>query len=79
MRQEIKFLERESKGKLGLKIKCKLSKSNERRRVKRKGLKTVIEELGQRKLAKSAKVRRYEQRIEQFMQNRIFAFDQKNI
>ena len=33
-----------------------------------KGLKTVIEELKQRMLAKSAKVKRYEQRIEQFRQ-----------
>ena len=32
-------------------------------RVKRKGLKTVIEELKQRMLAKSAKVKRCEQRI----------------
>ena len=30
-------------------------------------------------LAKSAKVKRYEQRIEQFRQNRIFEFDQKKI
>ena len=47
--------------------------------VKSKGLKTVIEELKQRMLAKSAKIRRYEQRIEQFRQNRIFDFDQKKI
>ena len=40
---------------------------------------TVIEELKQRMLAKSAKIRRYEQRIEQFRQNRIFDFDQKKI
>ena len=30
-------------------------------------------------LAKSAKIRRYEQRIEQFRQNKIFDFDQKDI
>ena len=30
-------------------------------------------------LAKSAKVRRYQQRTEQFRQNRIFDFDQKNM
>ena len=77
LRQEIKFLERESKGKLGLKIKCKLSKLNERCRVKRKGL--MIQELKQRMLAKSAKIRRYEQGTEQFRQNRIFDFDQKNM
>ena len=51
----------------------------EKYRVKRKGLKTVIEELKQRMLAKNAKVKRYEQRIEQFRQNRIFDLDQKKI
>ena len=44
----------------------------EKYRVKRKGLKTVIEELKQRMLEKSTKVKRYDQRIEQFRQNRIF-------
>ena len=39
--------------------------------------KTQIEELKQRMLAKSAKVRRYQQIIERFIQNRIFDFDQK--
>ena len=48
-------------------------------RVKRKGLKTLIEELKQRMLAKSAKVKRYEQRIKQFRQNRIFDLHQKKI
>ena len=42
-------------------------------------IKTVIEELKQRMLAKSAKVKRYEHRIEQFRQNRIFDLDQKKI
>ena len=45
----------------------------------KKGLKTVIEELKQKMLAKSAKVKRYEQRIEQFRQNRIFDLDQNKI
>ena len=63
LRQEVNFLEKEVKGELGLKKKCKLSELNERYRVKRKGLKTVIEELKQRVLAKSTKVRRYQQRI----------------
>ena len=56
-----------------------MSELNERYRVKRKGLKTVIEELKQRLLTKSAKVGRYQQRIEQFRQNGIFDFDQKNM
>ena len=79
LKQEVNFLEREVKGELGLKKKRKLSELNERYRVKRKGLKTVIEELKQIILVKSAKVRRYKQRIEQFRQNRIFHFDQKQI
>ena len=65
MRQEVNFLEREIKGKLELKKKnLKLSKLNERYRVKRRKLKTVIEELKQRMLVKSAKIRRYQQKIE---------------
>ena len=43
-------MEREIKTKLGLKRKRKLSELNERYRVKRDGLKTVIEELKQRML-----------------------------
>ena len=50
----------------------------EKYRVKKKRLKTVVEELKQR-LAKSATVKRYEQRVEQFKQNRIFDLDQKKI
>ena len=52
---------------------------NERYGVKSKGLKlkTVIEESNQRMLAKSAKIRRYEQRSEQLRQNRIYDFDQR--
>ena len=45
----------------------------------RKGLKTVVEELKQSMLAKSANMKRYEQRIEQYRQNRIFDLDQKKI
>ena len=51
----------------------------EKHRVKKKGLKTVIEELKQRMLAKSTKVKRYQQRLEQFRQNRVFDLDQKKI
>ena len=51
----------------------------EKYRTKKKRLKTVTEELKQRMLAKSAKVKRYEQRTDQFRQNRIFDLDQKKI
>ena len=79
LRQEINILNRVVKRELGLKKKRKLSELNERYRVKRKRLQTVTEGLKQRMLAKSAKVRRYQQRIEQFRQNRIFDFDQKKV
>ena len=79
LRQELKFLERESKVELRLKKKRKLSELNERCRVKRKGLNTVIEEMNQRMFAKSSRVRRYEQRSEQLRQSRIFDFNQKKI
>ena len=67
------------KGKVGSKKKQKMKELYEKYRVKRKGLKTVTEELKQRMLAKSTKVKRYQQRIEQFRQNRIFDRDQKKI
>ena len=70
---------RDLKGELGSKKKQKMKELYEKYRVKKKGLKTVIEELKQRMLAKSAKVKRYEQRIEQFRQKRIFDLDQKKI
>lgn len=62
-----------------MKKKHKLSELNERFRVKKKGLSTVIEELKLWKLAKSAKVKRHEERIEQLRQNRIFDFDLKKL
>ena len=51
----------------------------EKYRVKRKGLTTVIEELKQRILAKSAKISRCEQRIQQYRINRLFKVDQKKV
>ena len=68
---------RDLKGELGSKKKQKMKQLYEKYRVKRKGLKAVIEELKERMLAKSAKVKRYKQRIEQFRQNRLFDIDQK--
>ena len=52
-------------GEMGSKKKQKMKELYEKYRVKKKGLKTVIKELKQGMLAKSAKVKRYEQRIEQ--------------
>ena len=70
---------RDLKGELGLKKKQKMKELHEKYRVMRKGLKTVIEEVKQRMLAKSVKVKRYEQRIKQFRQNRISDLHQKKI
>ena len=55
-------------------MKQKMKELYEKYRVKKKALKTVIEELKQRMLAK-----RYEQRIEKFRQNKIFDLNQKTI
>ena len=72
LRQDVNVLTGDLKGELGSKKNQKMKELFEKHRVKKKGLKTVIEELKQRMLAKSAKVKRYDQRIEQFRQNRIF-------
>jgi len=72
-------MERERKGELGKRRNRKLKYLEEKYRVKSKGIKTVIEELKQRMIAKSAKIKRYEQRITQFRQNRMFYIDQKKI
>ena len=47
--------------------------------MKQKGEKVVIEELKQRLLAKSAKLKRYEQRIHRYKVNRLFQQDQKRV
>ena len=39
----------------------------------------VTEELKQRLMAKAAKISRYEERIEQYKQNRMFNIDQKRV
>ena len=67
-RQDVNLLTRDLEGELELKKKQK----NERMKE------TVIEELKQRMLAKSAQVKKYEQGIEQSRQNKIFDLDQKN-
>ena len=79
LRQDVNLLARDLKGELGSKKKQKMKELYEKYRVKKKGLKTVIKELKQRMLAKDAKVKRYEQKLEQFRQNRIFDLDQKKI
>ena len=46
-------------------------------KIKQKGLRTVVEELKQRVTAKSAKIKRYEGRINQYQQNRMYSNNQK--
>ena len=79
LKQDVNLLERQLRGELGHKKKGKLQKLEDKYRVKKKGMKTVIEELKQRMIAKSAKIKRYEERINQFRQNKIFNVDQKKI
>ena len=79
LRQDVNLLTRDLKKEFGSKKKQNMKKLYEKYRVKKKGLKTAIEELKQMMLAKSAKVKRYEQRTEQFRQKRIIELDQKKI
>ena len=73
------MLTRDLKGELGSKKKYKMKELYDKYRIKKKGLNIVTEELKQRMLTKSPKVTRYEQRIEQFRQNRISNLNQKKI
>ena len=56
-----------------------MNELKERYRVKRQELNTVTEELRQSLVVKITKVKRYQQKNEQFKQNRIFYFDQKKM
>ena len=51
----------------------KLEQIFKKYRVKKKGVKVVMEELKQRITGKGAKIDRYEKRISQFRINRIFS------
>ena len=79
LKHDIDILHRESKGELGSKRRWKLKDLEEKYRVRKKGINTVIEELKQRIVAKSAKQKKYEQRITQFRQNRTFNVDHEKI
>ena len=47
--------------------------------VKAKGMNVVLEELRQRVKAKTARIKRYEERNNAFMQNRLFQSNQKKL
>ena len=70
LKKDTNILERVKKGKIGAHKEGKAKLVEEKYRVKRKGLTTVIEELKRRILAKAAKISRYEQRIQQYRINR---------
>ena len=73
LRRHVNILERSKQGKL--KRKEKYTKLERKYSIKQKGEKVVIEELKQRLQAKSAKLKRYEQRIHRYQVNRLFQQD----
>ncbi|XP_063585458.1 uncharacterized protein LOC134762848 [Penaeus indicus] len=77
LRHDVNLLEIGLKGQLDVKKTQKIKQLNEKYRVNRKGIKTAIEESKQRMVTKSGKLKRYEYRIEQFRQNRMFGLNQK--
>ena len=77
LRRDVGILERSKQGKL--KRKEKYTKLERKYNIKQKGEKVVIGELKQRLQAKSAKVKRYEQRIHRYQVNRLFQQDQKRV
>ena len=79
MRRDINRLERERRGETGGKGKRKIKELDTKYRVKKKGINLVIKDLKQRLIAKKTKVKRYEQRISQFRQNRLFQVNQKQV
>ena len=77
LRKHINILERKRNGERIKKTKADMVEA--KYRVKAKGVNVVIEELKQRLKAKSYKVKRYEQRSEQYKLNRMFGQDQKKV
>ena len=56
-----------------------ISKLERRFNVKRKGLEVVQEEVRERLVAAGAKLERYDNRTEQYRQNRLFESNQKRL
>ena len=77
LRRHVNILERSKHGKL--KRKEKYTKLERKHSIKQKGEKVVIEESKQRLQAKSAKLKRYEQRINRYQVNRLFQQDQRRV
>ena len=77
IRRHINIMERKKKG--DLKKDVKYRTLDRKYFIKNKGVDVVLEELKQRLQAKSKKIKRYEQRIEQFRLNKLFQQDQKKV
>ena len=77
IRRHINLLERKRRGDLKKTEKYKMIE--QKYKVKSKGLGIVLEELKQRLQAKSMKIKRYDQRIQQYTLNRLFHQDQKRV
>jgi hypothetical protein len=75
LRHNISWLECKIAGQLRKTIKYRLLER--KYNIKRKGIKVVVEELKQRLRAKSEKIKRYDQRVKQYYQNRLFVTNQK--
>ena len=77
LRRHVNILERSKQG--NLKGTEKYTKLGRKYNIRQKGEKVVIEELKQRLQAKSAKLKRYEQRVHRYRVNRLFHRDQKRV
>ena len=75
--RHINILERKKQGDLKKDVKYRIL--DRKYFIKNKGVDVVLEELKQRLQAKSNKIKRYEQRIEQFRINKLFQQDQKKV
>ena len=75
IRRHINLLERKKKGDLKKDVKYRIL--DRKYFIKNKGVDVVLEELKQRLEAKSKKIKRYEQRSEQFRINKLFQQDRK--
>ena len=77
VRKHINILERHQRGEI--KRKEKYEELERKYNIKKKGIRTVTEELKQRLHAKTAKLKRYEERVNQYKINRIFVQNQERV
>ena len=77
IRKDLSRLQRMKEG--SLKNQDTINQLKVRYRIKRKGLNVVIEELKERLVAKATKLKRYENRCNQYRQNRLFQNNQRKL